>query len=197
MSDEERLITLMVQYQSGQADAFEEFYRLVKPGLCQYLIIKSMDRQWAEELLQETFLQIHRSRHTYLPGKPVNPWIFSIAHYVYLSARRARIRRSIREESIENHLSDFPVPPDIETSVDAGNIRVALAGLAPEHREAVLLHHYWGFSFQEIGAILGIRAGTAKLRAYRGLLKLREQLNMTNVTPKREEDNNPADTHNP
>jgi len=176
VNDEEHLIELMIQYQAGRLEAFDEFYRLVKHKLYQYLIVKSLDRQLAEELLQETFLQIHRSRRTYLARRPVTPWIFSIAHHVYLTDRRARMRRSGREEAIENHHSDFPVPSNIEAAVEVGDIRNSLAKLPLEQRESLLLHHYWGFTYREIGATLGIRTGTAKLRAHRGLLKLREYL---------------------
>jgi RNA polymerase sigma-70 factor (ECF subfamily) len=184
MNDEEKLMDLMIRYQAGQAEAFDELYRLVKPKLLSFLIVKSLDAQLAEELLQETFLQIHRSRRTYLPGKPVSPWLFSIAHHVFLSDRRTRVKRKKREESIENCLRDFPVPSDIETGVDMVNLRNALAGLPPEQRESVLMHHYWGFSFREIGGALGILAVTAKLRAHRGLIKLREYLKAPEVTGK-------------
>jgi RNA polymerase sigma-70 factor (ECF subfamily) len=193
MSNEDRLIELMVRYQAGSKEAFEELYGLIKPKLYQYLIVKCLDRSRAEDLLQETFLQIHRSRRTYLPGKPVAPWIFSIAHYVFLNDRRARVRRSHRETSIENHMGDFPIPPGIETTVEVDGIRGALARLSEEQREAVLLHHYWGLSFKEIGETLGIRTVTAKLRAHRGLLKLREELKMHTVTEFLEQANKPLD----
>jgi RNA polymerase sigma-70 factor (ECF subfamily) len=193
MDNEERLIELMIHYQAGQVEAFEELYKLIKPKLSQYLIVKCLDRSLAEDLLQETFLQIHRSRRTYLPGKAVTPWIFSIAHYVFLNDRRARVRRSHREESIENHLADFPIPPGIESAVEVSGIKNAVAELSSEQREAMLLHHYWGLSFKEIGATLGIRAVTAKLRAHRGMLKLREYLNLHNVTEARGQANKPLD----
>ena len=183
----------MVQYQAGQADSFEEFYRLVKPGLYRYLLVKTLDRPLAEELLQETFLQIHRSRRTYLPGRPVTPWIFSIAHHVYLADRRARIKKAGRDLSIEDHLADFPVPSNIEASAEVEGLRDALARLSHEYRESLLLHHYWGFSFREIGATLGIRAGTAKLRAHRGLQKLREYLSVGKVTKITDPANEPFD----
>ena len=189
MGDEEHLIKLMVQYQSGRPEAFEEFYRLVKPKLHQYLIVKSLDRTLAEDLLQETFLQIHRSRRTYLPGKPVNPWIFSIAHHVYLNDRRSRIKRKTREEAIEDHITDLPVPQNIETAVETDSLKKAMVGLPPEQRESILLHHYWGFSFREIGRILGIQTITAKLQAHRGLLKLRENLKLKTVTETKRNNN--------
>jgi DNA-directed RNA polymerase specialized sigma24 family protein len=48
--------------------------------------------------------------------------------------------------------------------------------LPSDGREALLLHHVWGFSFVEIGGLLGIRGGTAKLRAHRALTALRSLL---------------------
>jgi RNA polymerase sigma-70 factor (ECF subfamily) len=197
MDNEERLIELMVHYQAGRIEAFEELYGLIKPKLYKYLIVKCLNRLLAEDLLQETFLQMHRSRRTYLPGKPVTPWVFSIAHYVFLNDRRARVRRSYREESIETHLGDFPIPPGFESVVEVDGIRNALACLSSEQREAMLLHHYWGFSFREIGATLGIRAVTAKLRAHRGLSKLRENLNLHKVTETKEPANKPLDLQDP
>ena len=189
MDDEDHLIELMVQYQAGREEAFEEFYSLVKPRLHRYLIVKSLDRQLAEELLQETFLQIHRSRRTYFPGRPVTPWIFSIAHHVYLNDRRSRTKRRTREEALEDHIIDLPVPSNIEAAVETDSLREAMAKLPPEQRESILLHHYWGFSFREIGRAVGIRTITAKLRAHRGLLKLREYLKLNKVTENRRNNN--------
>lgn len=51
-----------------------------------------------------------------------------------------------------------------------------LAALLPDRREALLLHHAWGFSFAEIGQLLGIRADAAKLRFSRGMADLRRSL---------------------
>jgi len=67
----------------------------------------------------------------------------------------------------------------VEQLAERQLIHKALAELPGEGREALLLHHFWGFSFQEIGAILGIRAGTAKVRAHRGLKRLRKALELS------------------
>jgi RNA polymerase sigma-70 factor (ECF subfamily) len=182
VNDENKLIDLMIGYQAGRMDAFEELYALTKPMLRRFLILKCMNRLRAEELLQETFLQIHRSRHTYLPEKPVTPWIFAIAHHVFTNDRRANRRREAREESIEDHSADLPVPPDMEAAVEASELRKALAHLPEDQREAMVLHYYWGFNFRDIGAILGIGAGTAKLRSFRGLIKARQYLSPPSVT---------------
>ena len=50
---------------------------------------------------------------------------------------------------------------------------LVLVAVLPDRREALLLHHVWGFSFAEIGQMLGIRADAAKLRSSRGMSDLR------------------------
>ena len=97
MTDEEekkRAIALMIAYQSGEIEAFEALYRLLRPTLLQYLLYKTFDRFLAEDLLQESFLQMHRSRRTYTPGRAVMPWAIAIARNVYLMDSRARRRRA-------------------------------------------------------------------------------------------------------
>lgn len=182
MDDEKHLMMCMARYQEGRKEAFDDLYRVVRPKLFRFLIVKCLDRQLAEELLQETFLQIHKSRRTYIAGKPVTPWLFSIAHHVFLSDRRSRLKRIRREEALEEHPGDFPAPSRIEMEAEMGAVRKALLQLPPEQRESLMLHYDWGFNFREIGGILGIRTVTAKLRAHRGLKKLRAYLNTDDVT---------------
>ena len=182
MDEEKHLMMCMAGYQEGKREAFDDLYRVVRPKLFRFLIAKCLDRQLAEELLQETFLQIHKSRRTHMAGKPVTPWLFAIAHHVFLSDRRSRMKRNRRVESIEDHAGDFSVPSRVETDAEIDLVKRALAQLPPGQRESLLLHYDWGFNFREIGGILGIRAVTAKLRAYRGLKKLRTHLNTGDVT---------------
>ncbi len=185
--EKNRLIDLMMAYQAGEVGAFEELYQLLKPRLYQYLIVRTLDRTWAEELLQETFLQIHRSRRTYLPRRPVSPWAFAISRHVFLMAWRSRCRRRSREEPLEDELPDLPVPPDADGWTELSQVWQALRELPSDQREALLLHHYHGLSFREIGGVLGIRAGTAKLRAHRGLLRLRQRMEADSVTAGRKQ----------
>jgi len=167
---------LMVAYQGGELTAFDELYRKLAPKLRGYLSSLTWDPVLAEDLLQETFLQIHRSRHTYLPPRPVQPWAFAIARHVFLMERRQRTRRRRLESDPIGELPEIPVPAVMAKLGTKSDVRRALAGLAADRREAVLLHHVWGFSFGEIGAMLGIREGTAKLRAHRAVTALRDSL---------------------
>ena len=69
-------------------------------------------------------------------------------------------------------LPELPVPPASEGSENRALLRRAVAGLPAERREPLLLHHVWGFSFQEIAGMLGIREGAAKVRAHRARKQL-------------------------
>jgi RNA polymerase sigma-70 factor (ECF subfamily) len=173
--NDQRLAELMSAYQQGDIHAFEGLYWNLRPRLQQYLSILTRSRSRAEDLLQETFLQIHRSRATYWPGHPVVPWALAIARHVYLMDVRKRTRLQAREIAVDDP-PEMPVPPEVERLAEQERLQQALNQLPTDQREAVILHHVWGFTFAEIGATLGVRAITAKVRAFRGLRALRTML---------------------
>src|SRR5579863_8230976 len=81
---------LMERYQRGDASAFRELYALVAPRLLGYLVRMAKSRAVAEDVLQQTFLKVHRARAAYVVGADPIPWLYSIAHRTFLDeARRA------------------------------------------------------------------------------------------------------------
>ena len=168
-----KLIELMQGYQQGSLEAFEELYDLLAPNLRVYLLSLTRDLDRASDLLQETFLQMHRSRHTYTPPRPVKPWAFGIARHVHLMERRRRVRVSAHETTAPEALPEFPVGSLAELVPERDDLGRALAEVPENRRESLLLHHLWGFSFKEVGALLGITERAAKLRAFRGIQQLR------------------------
>lgn len=167
---------LMVAYQSGDAMAFDLLYDAMAGPVFGYLRSLTRDATRAEDLLQETFLSVHRARHTYDPSRSARAWIYAIAHNVFLMAVRASGRRKRHEDLAEDALPDVPVPPEVESLAERELLAAALSRLPSDRREALHLHHVVGLSFQEIGAVLGVSAGAAKLRAHRGMVELRELL---------------------
>lgn len=162
----------MVRYQSGDARAFEELYALLGPPLRRYLFALVREAQRADDLLQDCFLQIHRSRRTYNPARPVRPWAFAVARHVWLMDLRTRRRKAPQHADLES-APDLPVPPEVERLARGDELRRALAQVPPDRLEALLLHHVWGFTFDEIGTMLGIRPGAARVRASRAMGVLR------------------------
>ena len=167
----------MQAYLDGRIDAFDALYAAFAGRLRGYLLSQCRDASLADDLLQETFMQIHRSRRTYQPGRPVTPWVYAIARHVYLMKRRSTGRRVRFEERLVADARSDDVPHDaLETMVDSDEVRRALREVPADQREALLLHHVEGWSFAEIAERLGIRVNAAKTRAFRGVRKMREHL---------------------
>jgi RNA polymerase sigma-70 factor (ECF subfamily) len=166
------LRALMVRYQAGDLEAFDALYARLGPPLRRYLLALARDAQRADDLLQDTFLQLHRSRHTYNPSRPVRPWAFAVGRHVWLMDQRTRRRKSPPHVELDA-APDLPVPPEAEGLARDDELRRALAQVPPDRTEALLLHHVWGFTFEEIGKMLGIRAGAARVRASRAMSALR------------------------
>jgi RNA polymerase sigma-70 factor (ECF subfamily) len=171
-----RLVDIMVAYQNGEMEGFEQLFEALATNVRNYLVSLSRDFDRAEDLLQETFLQVHRSRQTYSPPRPVKPWVFGVARYVYLMDRRSKMRKAKFETTAKDDLPELPVASLAEGLPVTDELRQSLNKLSADRREAVLLHHVWGFSFREIGGMLGISERAAKLRSFRGIQDLRAQM---------------------
>jgi RNA polymerase sigma-70 factor (ECF subfamily) len=170
--DEERLRSLMMAYQAGELEAFRCLYDRLYPDLRRYLASARRDGTSLEDLLQDTFLEMHRSRRTYLPPLPVRPWIFGIARNVIRRHRRLRLRRLTREDSW-NDVIEQSTWRGAAVRVGYTELDEALRQVPLQRRRVWQLHHQHGFSFKEIAAMLGIGVNAAKLRASRAMSTLR------------------------
>jgi RNA polymerase sigma-70 factor (ECF subfamily) len=132
-------------------------------------------RDEAEDVLQQVFLDVWRSRDRFDPSRRVEPWVLSIAH------RRAvdHLRRQARSP-VDPAATLPPDPPDLDRATarfadrfaDALEVRDALDALPPEQRETLLLAYYGDFTQSQIAGRLGVPLGTVKARSSRGLRHL-------------------------
>ena len=166
----------MIRYQGGSLEAFEEIYAQLAPGVLRYLSHLAGRSEIADDLLQETFLQMHRSRAAYNPEYAVRPWVFGLARNVFLMNRRAARQWAKVHESRQD-LPEFSVLPEADRLGSRDEIRRCISDLPPDQAEALLLHHEWGFSFEEIAGMLGISSAAARARASRAMADLRLALN--------------------
>jgi RNA polymerase sigma-70 factor (ECF subfamily) len=171
---EERLRALMRDYQVGRLEAFDELYSLLAPVVRRYLLSQARDASKADDLVQDTFLQLHRARHTYDPSYPVTPWAIAIARHVWLMDRRTLSRRPWAPEDVT--AIDLPVRGEAAAYAERTDLRRALGQMAAPRRDAVIRHHVFGFSFKEIAQKAGIAETAAKLRSSRGMAQLRALL---------------------
>jgi len=169
-----RLRQLMREYQSGRFEAFDDLYAALAPPLRRYLLSHVRDAAKADDLDQETFLQLHRARHTYDPAYPVTPWAMAIARHVRLMDHRALSRRPRATDDVND--VELPVRGEAASFVERSEVRRALSQVPATRRNAVIQHHVLGLSFREIAERTGIAETAAKLRSSRGMAQLRTLL---------------------
>jgi|CZKU01.1.fsa_nt_gi RNA polymerase sigma-70 factor (ECF subfamily) len=168
----------MERYAGGDTAAFGQLYDALSPRLFGYLLRQTRDRARAEDLLQQTMLQIHRARDRFIAGAEVTPWAFAIARRLLVDDIR-RNRRVI--------LSDDGDPDPGVSSLDraddlvhAGELAVRvqhiLARLPHSQRAAFELIKQEGLTVAEAAQVLGTTVAAVKLRAHRAYESLRAAL---------------------
>jgi RNA polymerase sigma-70 factor (ECF subfamily) len=168
----------MAAYVAGDAEAFQRLFRALAPAVHAFFARTVRHGAAAEDLLQTTFLKLHRARGSWRRGERVRPWVFAIA----ARTRADWLRRNGRaEEEIDDEALPDPEPRrDPATAVlaheRAERVRAALDCLSGPQRVVVHLHRFEELSFAEIGKVLGISEGAAKLRAFRAYAALRRLL---------------------
>jgi RNA polymerase sigma-70 factor (ECF subfamily) len=175
LSDEE----VFERFLDGDTDAYRTLIERYHDDLLRFLTRLVNDRAGAEDLFQETFLQIHQSAHTFDVSRRFRPWLFTIA------ANKARdyLRKRIRQRTVDLSapiggpdgtatfvdLLEVDVPsPDaaLDASERDALVQGALARLQPPLREILLLAYFQRLSYQQIADDLGIPLGTVKSRMH-------------------------------
>jgi RNA polymerase sigma-70 factor, ECF subfamily len=161
---------LMEAYSAGDHRALEGLFNRYAPVLLRVLR-RQVTAEQAEDLLQQTFLQVHRARHDFDPRQRFRPWLFTIA----LNLRREHHRRRARRpETLVEQLPERSDHAWVDSPADAVNdLAWALAALPFEQREVIELHWLEGLSFREIAEAMSLSRGAALARAHRGYVRLR------------------------
>jgi RNA polymerase sigma-70 factor (ECF subfamily) len=177
---------LMQRYQDGDASAFRELYALVAPRLLGYLLKMARSRALADDLLQQTFMKVHRARAAYVRGADPLPWIYSIAHRTFIDETRRSKRAIVNVAATDDALPEVVAGLDGEANDRRDEPRVdpelakaaldALSQLPDAQREAVVLTKLDGKSVAEAAEIAGTSVGAMKVRAHRGYEALRKLL---------------------
>jgi RNA polymerase sigma-70 factor (ECF subfamily) len=184
-SDEE----LLGRFCKGQKEAFGVLVRRYERELYGYLRRYLGDGNLAEDVFQNTFLQVYLKSGQYEEGRPVRPWLYTIATNQAIDALRRNGRHQAvsldqqREESGEGEFHNLlELLESRETGpLDAAQgqelrerVRASVDRLPEFLREVLILAYYQGLKYREIADILGIPVGTVKSRLHAALVKLQE-----------------------
>lgn len=182
---------LLVRLREGDREVFGTLVRRYERELFGYLRRYLGDDDLADDVFQNTFVQVFVKIRQYEPGRPARPWLYAIATNQAIDALRRRNRRiadrpadtisAPDEEGEPRPLFELlpaaaESPPEAaERTEQAERVRAAVSQLPELLRQAVLLVYFQGLKYQDAADILGIPVGTVKSRLHAALTKLTEE----------------------
>lgn len=166
---------LMLRYKDGDTAAFETLYRRHNDALYRYLLRLCRHRATAEDVFQEVWGKIIKSRANYRPTAKFTTFMYRVAHNCFIDNVRRNKRHSNSTELDPELYADNSEQPDTiaERSLAKERLALALRDLPEEQRDAFLLHEEAGLNIDQIASVTGSNRETAKSRLRYAINKLR------------------------
>jgi RNA polymerase sigma-70 factor (ECF subfamily) len=169
----------LVERAKGDPEAFGVLYERYVDRIYQYVFYRTGNRYDAEDLTAKTFYKalanLNRYHHR---GLPFSAWLYRIAHNLVANWHRDRQRRkAIPLDSLVLALEERQAAQDVvESGERKEGLRKAIAGLAPDRQQLLILKFVTGLSNREIGVAMGRSEGAIKALYHRTLIALRKDL---------------------
>lgn len=182
-------IRLMLRVRDDDNAAFEELVELYQHRLVAVMNHLVGNAEEAEDLAQEVFLRVYRSRKKYRPRSKFSTWLFTIANNLALNALRSRKRKPMMSLPAQDSGPLGPRPAEqiirdrssgpmrrLERQELADLIRRALEGLNERQRMAVVLNKFEDMNYAEIADVMGLTTKAVKSLLSRARMNLRAAL---------------------
>jgi len=173
---------VMRRYAGGDDAAFDELYTALSPRLYAFCVRLAGRNGDAEDLFQDAFFKLHRSRATYVSGANVLHWAFAIVRSTHLDRLRRRARRPEKlvastDDGLEAIVATSGSPEaELHAETLARIVEQELQRMSERNRSAYILLRIEGLSVNEAAAVLGTTGEAVKQRAFRAYEALREAL---------------------
>ena len=176
---------LMLRVKEGDGSSFALLLDKHRNPVIHFLFRMVQDHSVSEELAQEVFLRVYRSRASYEPTAKFTTWLFRIATHLALNWLRDG-KRERGQERLDDKFPDSPSlqladkKPSIEQSMvyntRLDEVRRAIAGLPEKQRAAVLMHKYEEMEYSQIARVLSCSESAVKSLLFRAYESLRLRL---------------------
>ena len=176
---------LIAEFQQEKVEAFNEIVLRYKDKLINFLFRYTGSREEAEDLAQDTFLKLYKSKHLYKEIAKFSTWFYTIA--INIAKTNLRKKKNYSSISISDFdpdgEKDFDLKADVlspEDTAQAGIenefIQNAINSLDDKFKEVIILRDIQDMDYEEIAEIMKLPLGTVKSRINRGREKLKEIL---------------------
>ena len=166
---------LMLRYKDGDSDAFETLYRRHNDALYRYLLRLCRHPATAEDVFQEVWGKIIKSRERYRPTAKFTTFLYRVAHNCFIDhVRRNKRHSNVADVEPDSQQHDGELPEQaVERDLARTRLESALKTLPDEQRDVFLLHEEAGLTLDEIAAVTGANRETTKSRLRYATNKLR------------------------
>ncbi|MEM7449208.1 MAG: RNA polymerase sigma factor [Myxococcota bacterium] len=167
---------LMRAYQAGEEQAFRILFDRYSLKLSRLLRRHIWAEEDCRELVQQTFLHLHRARHDFREGAILRPWLYTICLNLKREYVRKKIRRPEAPLELDGRSDPIAHPHDAERLERIRQLRHAVARLPEAQRSVIELHWFHDLPFAEVAQVLGASVTAVKVRAHRGYKKIKTLL---------------------
>ncbi len=178
-------VATMLRVREGCAVSFNQLLERHRTPVVTFLYRMVQNQAIAEELAQETFLRVYRSRASYEPTARFTTWLFRIATHLALNwirdGKKRRNQESLDVEVVQGATRQITDRrPSVESvlvhEVKLNEVREAIARLPAKQRAAVLMHKYQEMDYSQIAKVLGCSESAVKSLLFRAYENLRARL---------------------
>ncbi len=179
---------VMLELKAGNMDAFDVLLAKYRKPMVHFMFRMVHNQAVAEELAQEVFLRVYRSRETYRAEARFSTWLYRIATNLGVNyARDTRYERTAATVYLDEADAETGTTPDVADDAPSAEasllrkermeaIRQHVMALPERQRTAVLMHKYQGMDYQQIGEVLKLSESATKSLLFRAYQTLREKL---------------------
>jgi len=179
---------IMLELRAGNMAGFDYLIQKYRKPIVHFMYRMVHNQAVAEELSQEVFLRVYRSRETYRAEARFSTWLYRIATNLGVNyARDTRHERSASTVYLDEVDSDTGTTPDVADATPGAEarllrrerleaIRQHVLALPERQRMAVLMHKYEGMDYKQIGDVLKLSESATKSLLFRAYQTLREKL---------------------
>jgi RNA polymerase sigma-70 factor, ECF subfamily len=180
---------LLDKFQSGQREAFGALVRRYQAELFGYLRRYLGDHALAEDVAQNTFLQVFLKIGQYERGRAARPWLYTIATHQAIDALRRQGRHQLLSIDQQRPDADDAGLPQLMNLLESSQpspleqveaeerrelVRAGVDRLPDFLKQVLILAYYQGLKYSDVAEIVGIPVGTVKSRLHSALVKLQE-----------------------
>jgi RNA polymerase sigma-70 factor (ECF subfamily) len=180
----------MAEYAQGREAAFDIVYEVVAPRIEGYVRRKVRDSSRVEDIVQQTFENMHKARGRFVPGSDVLNWAFAIARNLVIDTGKKAGRESSADMTDENETMGAVLAAavaggeELFLARETGALLVRTFGrLTKLQQEVFELVKLEGLSYQQAAATLGITVPSVRMYVHRAYLSLREVLGEDDPLP--------------